>query len=329
MTLKQWKPKQMKKAVTVIGAAIVDVLVGPVNASVFEKGSQAMKMSKMSFGGDALNEAVALSKLGVAVELISKVGQDETGERVLQYLEKSRVDTSRVVQQEDLVTGINVVLVDDKAERHFLTNPQSSLRRLALEDVEPYAEEAADIVSFASMFVSPLLDIPAMESLFKQIKSKPGRVLVADMTKAKNGELLEDLKGLLTYVDYLLANEAEAALITGCNDVNKNLESLLGAGAKCVVIKCGSKGCLIGTPEAVIKVAAYPVEQVVDTTGAGDCFAAGFLWGLSQGLSLEACGKLACATASFAVECVGATDGITSVEEIKKRFDILNAGGEK
>lgn len=319
----------MKKTVTVIGAAIVDVLVGPVNASVFEKGSLAMEMSKMSFGGDALNEAVALSKLGVSVELVSKVGQDEAGMRVVHFLEKNGVDTSKVIQEEELITGINVVLIDDKGERHFLTNPQSSLRKLALMDVEAYIEQAADIVSFASMFVSPLLDIPAMEQLFCQIKSKPGRMLVADMTKAKNGERLEDLKGLLPYVDYLLANEAEAALITGCDDVNKNLESLLGAGAKCVVIKCGSKGCLIGTPEAVIKVAAYPVEQVVDTTGAGDCFAAGFLWGLTQGLSLEACGKLACATASFAVECVGATDGITSVEEIEKRFDILNAGGEK
>ena len=310
----------MKKTVTVIGAAIVDVLVGPVNASVFEKGSQAMKMSKMSFGGDALNEAVELSKLGVSVELVSKVGQDEAGMRVVHFLEKNGVDTSKVIQEEDLITGINVVLIDDKGERHFLTNPQSSLRKLALTDVEAYIEQAADIVSFASMFVSPLLDIPAMESLFKQIKSKQGRVLVADMTKAKNGERLEDLTGLLPYVDYLLANEAEVAMLTGCDDVNKNLESLLGAGAKCVVIKCGSKGCLIGTPEAVIKVAAYPVKQVVDTTGAGDCFAAGFLWGLTQGMSLEECGYMACAVASCAVECVGATDGLFSAEEPLRRY---------
>ena len=161
MTLKQWKPKQMKKTVTVIGAAIVDVLVGPVNASVFEKGSMAMEMSKMSFGGDALNEAVALSKLGVSVELVSKVGQDEAGTRVVHFLEKNGVDTSKVIQEEDLITGINVVLIDDKGERHFLTNPQSSLRKLALTDVEAYIEQAADIVSFASMFVSPLLDVPA------------------------------------------------------------------------------------------------------------------------------------------------------------------------
>ena len=144
------------------------------------------------------------------------------------------------------------------------------------------------------------------------------------LTKAKDGERLEDLKGLLPYVDYLLANEAEVAMLTGCDDVNKNLEFLLGAGAKCVVIKCGSKGCLIGTPETVTDIPAYPVEQVVDTTGAGDCFAAGFLWGLTQGMSLEECGYMACAVASCAVECVGATEGITTVEEIKRRVRVLS-----
>ncbi len=320
MTLKQWKPKQMKKTVTVIGAAIVDVLVGPVNASVFDKGSQAMEMSEMTFGGDALNEAVALSKLGVSVELVSKVGQDEAGTRVVHFLEKNGVDTSKVIQEEDLITGINVVLIDDKGERHFLTNPQSSLRKLALTDVEAYIEQAADIVSFASMFVSPLLDIPAMEQLFCQIKSKPGRMLVADMTKAKNGERLEDLTGLLPYVNYLLANEAEVAMLTGCDDTRKNVELLLSLGAQCVIIKRGSKGCLIGTSEAVTDIPAYPVEQMVDTTGAGDCFAAGFLWGLTQGMSLEECGYMACAVASCVVECVGATDGLFSVEEPLRRY---------
>lgn len=323
MTLKQWKPKQMKKTVTVIGAAIVDVLVGPVNASVFEKGSQAMEMSEMAFGGDALNEAVALSRLGISVELVSKVGKDEAGERVLHFLEKSGVDTGRVLREEGLTTGMNVVLVDDAGERHFLTNPNSSLRKLVLTDIEPHVEEMADIISFASIFVSPLLDIEAMETLFRLIKSKQGRVLVADMTKAKNGERLEDLKGMLQHLDYILANEAEAALLTGVKDVHENARLLVEAGVPCAVIKLGRRGCLICTKEVCLEIPAYPVEKVVDTTGAGDCFAAGFLWGLSQGFSLEDCGRLACATASCAVECVGATEGLDSVREVLDRYEIV------
>ncbi len=319
----------MKKAVTVIGAAIVDVLVGPVNASVFEKGSMAMETTKMSFGGDALNEAVALSKLGVSVELVSKVGRDEAGDRVLHFLEKKGVDTSRVLQEEELSTGINVVLIDEAGERHFLTNPHGSLRKLSLQDIEPYVDEAADIVSFASVFVSPLLDVETMECLFQKIKSKPGRVLVADMTKAKNGECLEDLKDLLPYIDYILPNEAELALLTGIDDAQENARLLVEAGVSCAVIKRGEKGCLIRTKDTCLEILAYPVERVVDTTGAGDSFAAGFLWGLTQGLGLEECGYLACATASCTVECAGAVEGISSTDEIRERYQFLRTTAKR
>lgn len=312
--------RQSNKAVTVIGAAIIDVLAGPVNEQVFRTGSQPMETTKLSFGGDALNEAVALARLGVPVELISKVGCDEAGVQVLTFLQANGVATDSVKQEAGLTTGINIVLVDEKGERHFLTNPNGSLRKLSLEDVEPYVEDAAGIVSFASMFVSPMLDIPAMERLFQQVKSKPERILVVDMTKPKCGEKLEDLKGLLPYIDYFLPNEAEVALLTGVEDAYENAELLVEAGVSCAVIKCGGRGCLIRTSKECIEIPAYPVEKVVDTTGAGDCFVAGFLWGLSQGLGLEECGRLACATASYAVECMGATEGIRSVEEVRRRM---------
>lgn len=311
---------QSNKSVTVIGAAIIDVLAGPADEQVFKTGSQSMEMTMLSFGGDALNEAVALARFGVPVQLISKVGCDEAGAQVHAFLQANGVATDCVKQEAGLTTGINIVLVDENGERHFLTNPGGSLRKLALEDVEPYIENSAEIVSFASMFVSPMLDIPAMERLFKQVKSQPGRILVADMTKAKGGERLEDLKGLLPYVDYILPNEAEAALLTGVNDAYENAELLVEAGVSCAVIKCGNRGCLIRTREKCIEIPACPVAQVVDTTGAGDCFAAGFLWGLSQGLDLEDCGRLACAAASCAVEHMGATEGILSVEAVRHRM---------
>lgn len=313
MTLRQWKPRQMNKSVTVIGAAIVDVLAGPVSGAVFETGSQPMENIKLSFGGDALNEAVALSKLGISVELISKIGCDESGDRVLNYLKQQDVSTEHITREKGLDTGVNVVLIDEKGERHFLTNPCGSLRKLSVNDVEPYLDEAADIVSFASMFVSPLMDVPAMESLFRQIKSKPERILVADMTKAKKGERLEDLKNVLPYIDYLLPNEEEIVLLTGVSDAYENARLLVESGVSCAVIKRGEKGCLIRTKDVYLEIPAYPVSKVVDTTGAGDCFAAGFLCGLTKGLSLKECGQLACEVASRAVECMGATEGISRI----------------
>lgn len=314
--------KNKTDKITVIGAAIIDVLAGPVNEQVFQTGSQPVDRTGLSFGGDALNEAVVLSRLGKEVQLISKVGKDEAGARVIDYAESCGLATDGIIREEGLTTGINIVLLDEKGERHFLTNPTGSLRRLSGEDILPHVESMSEIVSFASIFVSPLLDIPAMEQLFGRIKSGPGRILVADMTKAKKGERLEDIKCLLPYIDYILPNEDEIALLTGIRDGRKNAELLVEAGVGCAVIKCGAKGCIIATKDAVLEIPAYPVKELVDTTGAGDCFAAGFLWGLSEGYSLEDCGRMACAVASCSVEQVGATEGVVSGEECLKRFQM-------
>ena len=310
----------MKKDITIIGNAIVDVLAKTVNASVFETGSQPVENIKLSFGGDALNEAVVLSHLGKKAELISKVGRDEAGSRVLSFLKDSGISVDKITVENGLDTSINIVLIDEHGERHFLTNPAGSQRRFAEADIDPYLDSANDIVSFASIFVSPLLDIPAMTRIFRKIKEKPGRILVADLTKAKKGECLKDLAELLPYVDYILPNEDEIALLTGEKDPYINAKLLIEAGVSCAVIKCGSRGCIISTGKEIYHIPAYPVKTCIDTTGAGDSFAAGFLWALSEGMPLPDCGCFACAAASCAVECVGSTEGVTSVEETLRRY---------
>jgi sugar/nucleoside kinase (ribokinase family) len=131
---------------------------------------------------------------------------------------------------------------------------------------------------------------------------------------------LADLEELLPYIDYILPNRDEIALLTGKNDPFANAKLLIEAGVGCAVIKCGKDGCLIRTKDECYKIPAYPVENALDSTGAGDCFAAGFLWGLRNGLSLEECGYFACATASCAVEHMGATDGVQSIGEPMKRY---------
>ena len=86
--------------VTIIGAAIIDVLAAPVNENVFSIGSQPMDTIEMSFGGDALNEAVILSRLGKRVQLITKVGDDEAGRRVLRFLEENHISSESELKKE-------------------------------------------------------------------------------------------------------------------------------------------------------------------------------------------------------------------------------------
>lgn len=305
--------------ITVIGAAIIDILAGPVKKNIFEVGSCSVEHTKLSFGGDALNEAVILSRLGKKVQLVSKIGNDEAGARVLDFVRENGLTDKYITIEDGLTTGMNIVLINEEGERSFLTNPNGSLRKLCKDDILPYIDTFADIVSFASIFVSPKLSISDMKELFKAIKTKSNRILTADMTKAKCGEKIEDIKPLLKYIDYIFPNEEEIALLTGIDNPVKNAEILVEAGVKCAVIKCGRRGCIIKTRDEFYEIPAYLVEKPVDTTGAGDSFVAGFLWSLSEGKTLEECGKFACAVAACNVESVGATSEKITLDKVKSR----------
>lgn len=314
--------------VTVIGPALIDVLAAPFSMEAMARDSRYLDQIRMSFGGDALNESAVLTRLGKKVQLISKVGADEAGRTVLNYLHKNGIDTDSVQVEEGLETSVNIALITEDGSRKFLMNPHSSLRKLALEDVMPVLSrvladpQGAKIVSFASMFISPLFTVEKMRELFAAVKAA-GRTLVVDVTRAKNGESLEDLKELLPYIDVFVPNDEEIASLTGVQDPAENVRILVEAGVKTAVVKIGSDGCLVGTRAGIVHVHAVPDAACVDTTGAGDTFAAGLIAGLCNGWSLPECAKLGCAAASCSIEQIGATDGVRSLDQVMERFRMI------
>lgn len=307
----------MNGKVTVIGAAIVDIYAGAVDKEIFTKGSVPARNIGISCGGDALNEAVILSGLGNNTEIISLLGDDEAARMVRECLGRNKVDSGKITVNPDIPTGTNIVLVDNEGERYFITNPESSLRKLSKEHILPHLADAGDIVSFASIFVSPMLTVSDMEEIFKEIKKTPGRILVADMTTAKNGEKIKDLEPILKCIDYIIPNEKEASILTGESDPVKSAESFIKHGANTVVIKCGKDGCIFKSISEEGTASAFPDVRVVDTTGAGDSFVAGFIHGLSKGLSLQDSCRYGCAVSSVVVEHMGTqcTDDIRNEAE--------------
>ena len=310
-------------SITVIGPALIDIITAPVPSPLPSSGSQLVRTSTISYGGDALNEAVALSRFGKKTDLITLVGGDEAGAMVLKYIRANAVDDRHVRVDKSLQTSVHIVLVDERGERRFLMNEEGSARKLSAGDILPCIEDSSDIVSFASLFISPLLTMEAVRDVFEAVKKKPGRMLVVDMSRPKNHERMEDLKPLLPYVDYILPNQSEIAQITGDDDPVRNAERLTAAGAGCAVVKCGKKGCVVGTADTVCEIPAYPTSNCVDTTGAGDTFAAGFLWALSEGWSPHECGRFGNAAASCSVEHYGAVSGISSLAEPMRRYEFM------
>ncbi len=309
--------------ISIFGPVNVDVMARPVDFGKLHTGSLPMEDIRIGYGGDALNEAVVLRRLGAHVELVSSVGQDETGDRLVRFLEKEGISGAGINRAADAPTSVNIVLVDPQGERYFLTDPHGSMRRIRREDYLPFLASAGDIICFPGMFVSREMDIPAMETVFAEARKKPGRILCADMTKAKNGERLEDLRGILPMIDYIFPNEAEAELLTGEADARKSARLFTEAGAGCAVIKRGARGCVIATRDELLELPAYPVSRAVDTTGAGDAFTAGFVYGLSRKMPPADCGLFACAAASCIVETAGANQGIRSAEEPMARYTDL------
>ena len=108
-----------KKKISIIGAGVVDILVGAVDEKIFSRSSTSADFIKFSFGGDALNEAIVLSRLGKNVQWISNVGDDDAGKRILNYAEENNLSVDCIKVQAGLETSITIVLVDARGERYF------------------------------------------------------------------------------------------------------------------------------------------------------------------------------------------------------------------
>jgi len=303
---------------TVIGAPVIDIVVRWPDMT--EKSiSTPSEYIGLSTGGDALNEATVLSRLGKNVNLMAQIGSDRAGDFILSHCRESGISTEDIVVIDGLDTAVNIVMVDAMGERRFITNKNGSLRRQSLSDIPLEKLGNSKILSFASIFVSPAFDAEAMAKLFSSAK-KAGCIVCADMTLCKHGETTDYLKEALRFVDYLFPNYAEAQKVAQKDDINDIADAFLEAGVGHVIIKTGKRGCFAKTPSESFEVPAYANARCVDTTGAGDNFAAGFLYALSEGMSLRECMKFANAAASIAVESMGATNGVKSTAQVFERF---------
>ena len=313
----------MRPEILLIGGGVVDIPLRPVDASLFSSASYPLDCIRMCVGGDAVNESIIAARLGHRVALASKVGDDAAGRFICDTLADVGVDTRFVIREAGLDTGINIVLVREDGERSFITNRNGSLRRLSARDVLPalQAPELSNVpvVSLASIFVSPLLTPGDTQQLFDRIKSG-GSLLCADTTRPKNGETVDDIAGLLSHLDYIFPNYDEAAQLTLERSPEAIAKRFLEKGVKNVVIKTGAQGCHIQNDRVCASIPAYAHTQCVDTTGAGDNFAAAFLCALLEGRDFPECARFANAAASVCVESVGATTGVQDRACVDARY---------
>lgn len=314
MVLK-YKEQTMKRFdVICIGVTLLDLPLGPLDDGVLERETTMVDHIALTTGGDALNEAIILSRLGKKTALIGHIGKDFLGEIIVRRCEEERVETGFLVQEPGAATRINVVVIGRDGQRHFVKTQSAVSASFAEEQIDPRAICNARAISLASIFSSKLRD-PLLLRKIAQTARDSGVVTFADMVPMTGGETLADLADVMPYLDFFMPNQEEAALLTGASDPEKMADLLLQTGVGTVIVKLGQAGCLIKNAEECLQIPAFSVDAV-DTTGAGDNFAAAFISAVLDGLELKECGIFACAAAALSTLVPGASGGVVNKAQV-------------
>ncbi len=288
-----------------IGNANIDITVFVDKIPDQDEASEALA-AIIRAGGSASNFAMASARLGIDTSIISSIGDDPLGRIYLGTLEREGVDINQVKIVEGRRSGLVVILNVLGESRRMIENLGAN-EELLPEDVMRRKDllEAADVVHIASV------KIPIAEAVIKakseEVSWDPGSRI---LTNNK-----EDVLRLLNGVNRIFLNLKEAEILSGKGDLEKAAQKIAQKGPKEVFIKMGAKGSLAWIDGSICFVKAIPVN-VVDTTGAGDVFAAAYLAARAKGFSPGKSIRLANAAAALAISRPGTSYGLPVWDEI-------------
>jgi sugar/nucleoside kinase (ribokinase family) len=288
-----------------------DILARPVGDLVWGR-SNWVEEFREDMGGNGSNTSFALARLGVPVRLLGMVGRDGYGDRILAKLFKTGVDT-RLVERSQAPTTTTVVLVSHSGDRQFVQMVGASHEVFA----EPWDFSPEGCAGMAHYHQSNVFSLPNLRrhagEQMRRAKAA-GLSTSIDTGWAVDSKWVETLAPALPHCDLMFTNEDEARAITGRSGVDDILAGLRALGAKDIVLKLGAKGCVVSVDGKTEAVAGFTVEAV-DSTGAGDCFAAGVFAALHRGWDLIRAAEFGNAVGAMVVSRLGATAGVATFEE--------------
>lgn len=302
-----------------VGLAFCDIPLSPVPANILEIDNSSIEPVILHTGGDALTVSVVLSKLGIQTSLTGRIGKDVNGQFIKKELIRNGVDISGLIEDEDYGTAVSYILIEKNGERHFLVN-RGANDGLTGRDVSDEAIKEADLVFFGSALSMEKMTDDEIAGIFKRAHEY-GKITAMDAsiaTETSAERNLDLIEKALWETDIFIPSYEEAAFFTGRTDVEEMLEIFSRYSLKLLGIKLGHKGCVLTDFKERIWLSAYPDVKVVDTTGAGDCFMAGFLCGYLHGWDLRKIGEFASAVSAYGIAASGASTGVPGFEAVLK-----------
>jgi len=263
-------------------------------------------------GGSAANTIVGLARLGCKVGFIGKVANDKEGEMLIEGFRKEGVSTNGIIYAKSGRSGIVMGFVDVKGERALYVDPGVN-DTIEFNEINMKYALTAHFVHLTS-FVGE----KSFQTQKKFIENLPSNVKVSlDPGELYARKGLVTLESIIKRTFVLMPNQRELELLTKAKDYREGAEILLEKGVKVIAVKLGSKGCYVTNGKESHQINRFNVK-VVDTTGAGDAFCAGFLYGLINGKSLYECGRLGNFVASRCIMKMGARTGLPRIEDLEK-----------
>ncbi|HYM63164.1 MAG TPA: carbohydrate kinase family protein [Gaiellaceae bacterium] len=297
--------------VVCLGILVADVIARPVDR-LPERGTLALVDDvRVHGGGCALNTASALVRLGLRAAAAGKVGLDTLGDVLLRVLEERGVDRRGVARDPATPTSATVALVGADGERTFLHLPGANAT-LRGSDLDPELIFSGRALHVGGALLLEALDGEPAAALLAEARRR-GLFTSLDTAYDASGRWNRVLPSL-EQLDLFTPSIAEARAITGEREPERAARRLRELGVSEVAVTLGADGCYIAgaTFEGLVPA---PLVEVVDGTGSGDAFAAGFLHAKLAELPLEDAARLANATGALATTASGAYDGLRGLEE--------------
>lgn len=329
----------MKKVIG-IGNALTDMLVNLRSDQVLEKfdlprgsmslvnSEQQKEISKsvsglpytLSLGGSADNTIRAMARLGCEVGFIGKVGRDSTGDFFESALENLGIEP--FIMRGEERSGKCVSLVSPDGERTLVTHLGAAVEMKA-EDLSPEIFKDYDCLYVEGYLVQDHDLIRGAIRMAKELGLKVAIDLASFNVVEENLEFLREV--ISEYVDIVFANEDEARVFSG-EEEPVNALQYISTMCELAIVKIGMRGALIKRGDEVAHVGIMAAAKRVDTTGAGDFYAAGFMAGMCEGLSLRQCGTIGAITAGKVIEIVGTTPTEEAWDDVARLVKRVKAG---
>jgi sugar/nucleoside kinase (ribokinase family) len=296
-----------------MGVHVLDVLVRPVEAIPEGQGGQLVDQIRLTAAGPAGGTAIVLSRLGARVRSAGAVGTDAAGEMLLSLLRSDGVETDLLVCREDAQTSASVLPIRPSGERPAF----HVIGANGTYGPDDFPLDALQGATHLHLGGPEFMGGEAAARILSAARAA-GVVTSADILAPGDPGLLEWIAPALEHLDHLLPNDEQVLGFTGADDLEAGCRALLERGVGCVAATRGAEGALVVDADGAEAVPAFGID-VVDTTGCGDAFSAGYLRVLSLGRSHAQAAALGCATAAFVAQGLGTDYGdydLAAVEDL-------------